>query len=412
MGIIIVLKTMETDYDVIIVGAGIAGSATGSSIAEQGNRVLILEEHREVGRPVQCAGLVTPRIFQFIPENGCILNKVSGARIYSPNGNILEIDAGETKALVIDRVKFDQGLLESAIHKGCEVWLGAKAITAKRNNGLVEVAVLKNGEEFKIKSKLLIGADGVQSKIAYWFGLKGPKFILSGFGAEMSGVDIDPKFVEIYLGNNVAPNFFSWVVPKAEKRHNGYTPARVGLACTKSKKNAYQYYTQLFSHPILGKKLSSSKIVQYIAGGVPIGMVPKSYSDNLLLVGDSAGQIKPTSGGGIYTSMVCAKHCANTANLALENNDFGSKVLRSYHKAWQDEIGKELKHGFRLNKVYMHLTDAQLEDGFKLLGEKNILDLISHEGDIDYPSKLTTKLFKKIPQLLKFAKPYIRSFFD
>ena len=405
------LRSMGDNYDVVIIGGSIAGSITGKSIAENGYSVLIIEEHHEIGHPMQCAGLVTPRIFDIIPENDCVLNKVQGAKIYSPSGEELLIDAKKTKALVIDRAKFDQNCVFQALHAGCELELGAKAVGARISAKKISVKILHDGKKYSIEPKLVIGADGVQSQVAHWFGLKRPKVILSGFGAELTSVDLDPRFVEIYLGNNVAPNFFSWAIPKSKAKKNGLVAARVMLACTKSPNSAYYYYKQLFSHPLVGPKLRHARPIQYIAGGIPIGLVSRAYSNRVMLVGDAAGQVKPTSGGGVYTSMICGNHCATTALHALETGDFSAKSLKRYQKAFMDDIGKELKRGLRLHKVYMHLSDAQLEEGFKLLGEKNILGIISKHGDIDYPSKLTTKLFKRIPQLLKFAKPYLRSFF-
>jgi digeranylgeranylglycerophospholipid reductase len=402
---------MAEIYDAVIIGGGLAGSITGKQIAEQGYKVLIIEEHHEVGKPLQCAGLVTPRIFDLVPENGCILNKVHGAKIYSPRGQELVIDAGKTKAVVIDRVRFDQNCMTMALHVGCELWLGAKALVSKRTGGTVSTKVQQHGIKRTVKSKLLIGADGVQSQVAAWFGLKGPKTILSGFGAELSSVELDPRFVEIYLGNNVAPNFFAWVIPKSSSATAGRVPARVGLVCVDTPYTAYYYYLLLHSHPILGPKLLGAKPIQYLGGGIPIGLIPKSYADNVMLVGDAAGQVKPTSGGGVYTSIVCAGYCATTAKHALETGKYSSKVLKLYQKNWLGAIGKELKRGMRLHKVYMHLRDDQLEEGFRLLGDEKIVNLISQYGDIDYPSKLVMKLFKKVPQLLKFAKPYLRSFF-
>ncbi len=402
------------NYDVVIIGGGIAGAATAIDLAKQNYNILILEEHREVGRPVQCAGLVTPRISDIIPnlpKKDFILNKVRGAVIYSPSGKELIIDAKKTKALVIDRTKLDSSILSLAMRTGGMLELGAKAIGAKYNNNGIAVTVYKNGKISVVTCKLLIGADGVQSQVAQWFGLKRPKTILSGFGAELTGVDIDPRFVEIYIGNSVAPNFFSWVIPKANFQTNSGLPARVGLICTKAPKTAFQYYQQLFKHKILGPKLGNAKPTQYIAGGIPIGPLQKSFHDNLMLVGDAAGQVKPTSGGGIYTSLLCAKHCSEAATLALEKNDCSAKILKSYQRAWMGELGKELKHGMRLYKVFMHLRDDQLEEGFRLLSDPEIVDIISKRGDIDYPSNITKTLFKRVPQLLKFAKPYLRSFF-
>ena len=404
---------MDANYDAVIIGGGIAGSYTGKSLAEQGNKTLIVEEHREVGKPLQCAGLVSPRIFEFIPENGTILNRVRGAKIYSPSGKELVIDAKKTKALVIDRVKLDQTCIAQAVRAGCDLKLGAKALAAKYENGSVVIKVMSGGEIYAVTTKILIGADGVQGQVAHWFGLKRPKTTLTGFGAELTGVEMDPRFIEIYLGNEIAPNFFAWVIPKAPAVVDGLVPARVGLACSSGngQECAFRYYHQLFSHPTLGSKLTASKACQYIAGGIPIGPVAKSYTDNVMLVGDAAGQVKPTSGGGVYTSLLCARYCAEAANRALKTKDPSAKILKSYQKAWLAELGKELKHGYRLYKVYMHLSDQQIDDGFKLLDEGSILDIISTHGDIDYPSKVTKRLFKRVPQLLKFARPYLRSFF-
>jgi geranylgeranyl reductase family protein len=401
-------------FDVVIVGGGIAGAATAVNIAKKSYRVLIIEEHRDVGRPVQCAGLVTPRIFEVFPdlsEKNCVLNKIRGAVVYSPSGKELKIDAKKTKALVVDRSKLDSNMMSLALHNGGALELGAKAISAKYNNNGIAVKIFKNEKTSVVNCKILIGADGVQSQVGQWFGLKGPKTIMSGFGAELTGVDSDPRFVEIYIGNSIAPNFFSWVIPKSNIETDHGLPARVGLVCNKAAETAFHYYHQLFKHQILGPKLANAKPIQYMAGGVPIGPVQKCFTNNLMLVGDSAGQVKPTSGGGIYTSLLCAKHCSDTAILALEKNDYSAKFLKSYQKSWLGELGKELKHGMRLHKIYMHLHDDQLEEGFKLLSEPEILDLISKRGDIDYPSKITKTLFKRVPQLLKFAKPYLRSFF-
>jgi flavin-dependent dehydrogenase len=289
--------------------------------------------------------------------------------------------------------------------------LGVKCVNARYDDDKVRLKAIQDGRQFNIKTRLLIGANGVQSQVSRWFGLKNPKFILSGFGAELTGVDMDPRFVEIYLGSEVAPNFFTWVIPKSRTRTEGLVPARAGLICTKTTDSPYSYYQRLYNHKILGPKLRNAQPVQYIAGGVPIGMVAKSYTDKIMLVGDAAGQVKPTSGGGIYTSLICAKLCAETASTALEKNDCSAKVLRTYQKAWLNELGKELKHGMRLHLVFMQLGDDQLEEGFKLLKDPEVLDIISKKGDIDYPSKITKLLFKKVPQLLKFAKPYLRSFF-
>ena len=401
------------DFDVIIIGGSLAGGLTGKLIAENGFNVLILEEHFEIGRPVQCAGLVTTRVLEHIDPSNVVLNTIKGANIYSPRGNKLVIDNLNQKTVVVDRPSLDRSLITSALQTGCNIKLGAKAVSAKRNikNGGIIIDYIENGETLQAKCKILIGADGVQSNVTRWFGLPQPDLILSGYGAEVVGAEMEPDMVTILTGKEVAPNFFAWIIPINDgNKQNGKISARVGLCTHNSPRTAFEYFTDLFTtNPISIEVLKNCQPLQTVAGGIPLGTLSKTYSDNVMVVGDAAAQVKPTSGGGIYTSLVCAKHCASTAVEALEKKDYTEVVLAKYQKSWHRELGKDLKRGLMMHRAFTHLTDDQLEEGLKILNDDKLIDLISKHGDIDYPWKLAKIVFRKVPAMLMFAKPFIKA---
>jgi flavin-dependent dehydrogenase len=304
-------------------------------------------------------------------------------------------------------------LITKALQAGCDIKLGAKALGAKRVNNKkeVEVEFIKDGKTQRVNCKILIGADGIQSNVATWFGLPKPELIVSGYGAEVTGVQLETDMVTILTGQNVAPRFFAWIIP-TDSNHgqDTTTSARVGLCIRNAPESAYYYFNKLFtSHPISSKILAKAQPLQTIAGAIPLGSPSKTYCDNVMLVGDAAGQAKPTSGGGIYTSLVCAKYCAETAVNALDKNNCSELTLGKYQKLWNKELGKELRRGLMLHRAFTHLTDSQLEEGLKILNDEKLLKLISQHGDIDYPWKLAKIVFRKVPAMLMFAKPFIKA---
>jgi len=388
------------EFDVIIVGAGPIGGYLAELISNEGYDVALLEEHREIGEPVHCAGLVTPRVFDFVSCRQTVLNEVRGAEIYSPEGHEIRIDGKEKEAVVINRSMFDREIVKAALKKGAYLFLGATALKAERKDRKMVVHGDFRGKPIRIEGKILIGADGVKSNVAKWFGLSKPEKILPGFEAEMANVNCDSNFVKIFVGNNIAPGFFSWIIPANET-------ARVGL-CIKEG-NAYAYFERMFTRGRSKEFLELAEPLGYFAGAIPVGLSKKTYDDNVMIVGDAASQVKATSGGGIYTGLACAKFCAETAIKALESRNYHSKFLSNYQKLWMEAIGKELKRDLHIHKAFASLTDAQLEEIFDLLDREELLDLISEKGDIDFPSELGFELLKKEHRFLKFAGPALKS---
>ncbi len=183
--------------------------------------------------------------------------------------------------------------------------------------------------------KLLIGADGPFSKTRELFNFPEPKEFLKGIGAEVSNVSIDPNFVEIFVGKNIAPGFFAWIIPTNK---NG-TEARIGLCIDSNALYPPMFYFKKFlKNKNTQTFLKDAKITRNIGGVIPLGALKKTFTDNVLLVGDAAAQVKPTSGGGLYPGLLSANHCANIVACSLEKNNFSSNFLKKYHKLWYKDI--------------------------------------------------------------------------
>jgi geranylgeranyl reductase family protein len=390
-------------YDVIVVGAGPVGGFVAGAISNGGYNVALLEEHREIGRPVQCAGLVSNRVFDILGEKIGVINEVKGAQVHSPSNKVLDLQGRKPKAWVIDRSIFDKTMVERAVAGGCDLKSGTKVIGFTRKKTDIIVEIKRNGKKDEIKSKLLIGSDGVSSITARSFGFLQPSEYLSGFGAECVGnKELESDFVDIIVGNNIAPGFFAWVIPTGEG-------ARIGLCTSSGKKSTYQYFLNLLSHPVIKERMGDVKIQGYVSGTIPLGLIKKPYSDGVMLVGDAAAQVKPLSGGGIYLGLLCGRHCSDVATFALENEDVTQRNLKQYEMRILDDVGKELKRAQALRKVYVGLKDKHLEEGFRVLSDEKIRSFITNHGDIDYPSGLTKAVLKKAPRLMKFAGPILKS---
>ena len=315
---------------------------------------------------------------------------------------MLTIGGDKDHAHIIDRSKFDKEIIKKSEKKGAEIFLNNSIISAQKIGDHIE---LKTSQNQDIKCKILVGADGPYSKIRDRFAFPEQTELLRGIGAEITNTDINPDFVEIFVGRNIAPGFFAWIIPT---NRNG-TNARTGLCI--SQKTSYSpkyYFTKFFTNKFSSPFLKNTKITKYIGGIIPLGALRKTSTSNVFVVGDAAAQVKPTSGGGIYTGLLCASHCSNVAIDALQKDDYTSKFLKKYHKLWYADIGKELYIGMKFRKIYKNLSDKQMDKYIEKFQNPTITEIISKYGDIDYPSKLVKPLLKKTPSLLKLLPSVIK----
>ena len=387
------------EYDVVIVGGGPIGGHIASEIASKKFKVAVFEKNKEIGKPINCAGLVTPRVFDIldIPKDPVIQNEIKGANIHSPSGNVLTIGGDKVHALVIDRSKFDKEIIKKSEKKGADVFVNNGVLSAQRIENYVE---LRTSQKQDIKCKLLIGADGPHSKIRDRFALSEPKEFLRGIGAEITNTNLNPNFVEIFVGKNIAPGFFAWIIPTNKKGKE----ARVGLCISqKTTHPPKQYFSNFLKSNLTQQFFEKMEITKYIAGIIPLGALKKTFDSNVLVVGDAAAQVKPTSGGGIFTGLLCANHCSSVTIEALQKREYTSRILKKYHKLWSDDIGRELYLGMKFRKIYKRLSNKQFDKYIEKFQNPKISEIITKHGDIDYPSKLIKPLLKKTPSLLKLV---------
>jgi geranylgeranyl reductase family protein len=392
------------EYDVAVVGGGPIGGYIAGEIAKKKFKVSIFEKNKEIGVPVNCAGLITPRVFEIIDidKKNVIQNKIKGARIHSPLGNILTIGGDKLHALVINRSKFDKEIIKKSKKYGVEVFLDENVLSAQKIEDHIELKTSKNHD---IKCDLLIGADGPYSKIRDRFAFPEPNEYLRGIGAEIVDTNLDPDFVEIFVGRNIAPGFFAWIIPTDKNGKN----ARIGLCINKNAAfSPKEYFKNFIENKYTSEFLKNTSIAGYIGGIIPLGVLKKTYESNVLVVGDAAAQVKPTSGGGVYTGLLCASHCSNVSIDALQNNNFSAQYLKRYQKLWNADIGRELNLGMKFRNIYKNFSDNQMDSYIKRFSNPKITEIITKYGDIDYPSKLVKPLLKKIPTLLKLLPSFIK----
>jgi digeranylgeranylglycerophospholipid reductase len=373
-------------YDVIVIGAGPAGSAAAYECARRGLSTICIEEHGTIGYPVQCAGLLSNTAFE---ESGVserpVLTRVSGARVVSGMGSEMLIDAKTPKAVVVDRGSFDREMAENAANCGAEYFLKTAAYGIRGNSLLVR-GVKGHAE---IPFRLLIAADGPRSTIARIHRMSRAKMYLAGIQLELLH-DCDPRFVEIYP--DASPEFFGWMIPAGNGR------VRLGL-CGQS------HVPERFK--ALLKKFGESA-THLVTGTLPLGIMPKTFGHRTLFVGDAAGFAKPTSGGGVYTGIRSARHAAAIALSCCENDLFTDAALAEYEQRWQADIGRELDLGFRLFQIRQKISAHDMDALIRGLNDPDIIRTIVDYGDMDRPGTLVKKLLCK-PAMLRCAAPLIRT---
>lgn len=386
------------EYDVAITGGGPIGCFIAEQLAVKGRNISILEEHPSIGEPMHCAGLVTPRVIDIAQSSkeGVIQNRIFGAIIHSPDGSELTIGGNKIHGIVINRRSFDEHLAKKATKAGATLSLNHKVISIKKHQQYIELTCHHNTQPHKLRCKLLIGADGSHSQIRNLLAFPKPTETLQGIGADISDALLHPHFVHIFVGQTIAPGFFAWVIPT----NSHGTTARIGLCIGRHSRQSLQhYFTSLLQQPLL----QQATIMKRYGGTIPLGVLKKTTADRIMLVGDAAAQVKPTSGGGLYTGLVCANHCISVAENAFQTNHFDEPYLRSYHKRWTEEIGRELSLGMRFRTLFTRLTDDQINKYLKKFNTKKAINIINTYGDIDYPSQLVFPLVKTIPSLISLA---------
>lgn len=390
--------------DALVIGAGPSGARTAWNLSKLGYDVSLVEEDEIVGEPCQCAGLITPRTFDYLGYRRPVMEEMNGARLWGPKDSFLNFQASETKALVIDRPDLDRSIVDKATEYGTNLMTGHRYLGHTKSDKSITATIQSREGKKEIQTKLLIGSDGPASRVARDAGLSSKREVLAAFGADVKGYEGINNHVDLFVGSELAPRFFGWGIP------TGPDTGRIGLA-TVLPNRPKNFFRNYFYKGAPSKLLGNAKIINRVSGLIPFGTRNPSYSDNVLLTGDAAGMAKPTSGGGIYSGLISADAASEISNNALENEKLDSNSLSPYQKLLTNRIGGELSKGSHLRRAFLSLNDDQLAEIIEILGEPKVKDAIEKTGDLDYASLAAFSVLKAQPKLIKFAplllKPFI-----
>ncbi len=349
---------MNSLYDIIVVGAGPAGSTAARTASENGAKVLVLEKDREVGVPVRCAEAVgekgIKKIVALKPE--WIANSIEAVRLIAPDGSVVKVHH-EDVGFVLDRKKFDYDLAMMAAKAGSEVVTKAFVFELLKENGCVSgVKVLHMGSIKEIKARIVIAADGVESRVGRWAGLKTHlqlKDIETCAQMTLTNIDMDRRFCDFYFSREIAPGGYLWVFPKNEH------VANVGLGI--SGEYAHQRSPLSYLNAFVKNKFPRASVLTTVAGGVPCAPHMKQVVANrIMLVGDAAHQSNPISGGGIVTGMLAAEIAGRVAAAAIAKKNVSEEFLSRYPKEWDKVGGQNHRKAYRLKESIYKLTDDDL----------------------------------------------------
>lgn len=368
-----------------IIGAGPVGSYTARLLAEQGKDVQVFEEHKELGRPVQCTGIVTKSFEEIIKlRKEFVVNRLKKVRICAPNG---EEACLKTDDVVINRTEFDRYLARTAEERGAKIFLNSRIEAIKATGKIKKIMICKKTEENKtkknvVRSRAVIGADGPNSLVSKFLGNKKPGF-WTGIQATVK-TQTDKNTYSVYFGDKI-PGFFGWVVPENEET------ARIGIATTTEPRAAFDKFIKKACN---GEKYKISEMQG--------GLIPK-YNPNITLeknnvfvVGDAAAQVKATTGGGLVPGLKAAE-CLSKSIIT------GKKYERTL---WG--VNAQLRGSLLIRKALDCFKEEDYNKLIQFIKSKPIEDILNKESR-DEPLKLLFKLLLKEPRLLLFLRVLFRA---
>ncbi len=312
-------------------------------------------------------------------------NEFRGAVFYSPSGKQFTLRLDSSVTCVVNRELFDQYLADLAKKVGVQYHLQSRVESLVFERDFAKgVVVNREGSRETMSSEIVIDAEGISSALLKKAGLQmlDRSMVVNGAEAEVKGADdLDEETVEVYLGQKYAPGLFAWIIPTRDGS------AKVGLA-TKSGDPRDRLHRFMHNHPIASKKLGRSEIVNLSFHPMSLGgPIPKTYSNGLLIVGDAASQVKPTTGGGVIFGLLCSKIAGEVAYEAITNNDFSAAFLSRYQSRWKAAIGFDLRVMRRIRQLLNRLSDRQMDKVISLCSTLGVNRILEEVGDLDFQGK-------------------------
>jgi digeranylgeranylglycerophospholipid reductase len=378
----------DLERDVIIVGGGPGGLIAAACLARDGFDVAVLEEHHEVGAPVHCTGVLAQEaVAELDLPRESILNVLATARFHSPAGRQISYTTPTTEALVIDRALFDRRLAHDAAAAGATIRLSSRAVDVRTSPSHAEVD-LDSGETLRARAVIL--ACGANYAFQRRLGLGMPTVHLNSAQLELPAARSGD--VELHFGAAMAPRGFAWAVPVTrDERHC----VRIGLMCDGDPARSFANVLARLG-PAWG--IRPSHVTQQPRRRLlPLAPIKRTYTDRLLAVGDAAGLVKPTTGGGIYYSIVSAKIAADVLATGLREDRLEAARLARYQESWREKLMPEFRAQLAMRMLAQRLSDDEIESLFELAQTDGIMPIVRRTAQFNRHRTLIAALFKHPP---------------
>jgi len=308
----------------------------------------------------------------FAIDKSVVLREANGARLFSPSGRLLRLWREETQASILDRPAFDRMMAAQAQKEGAEYRLGCLATGLEVEDSGVTVKVTCQGERTSLKARVVVIATGFNPKYTERLGLGKIGDFAIGAQAEVEASGVDE--IEVYFGQKIAPGFFAWLVPISNRR------ALVGLLV---RRNPELCLRRLMLNLLAQGKIASTE-VEPIYGGIPLKPLSKTYGKRLVVVGDAAGQVKPTTGGGAYFGLLSAEIAVDTLHRGLTSDTLSARGLAGYERGWKRKLGRELGIDYYARKFYERLSDQQIDRIFDIIKSHGIDESLLKARDLSF----------------------------
>jgi len=390
-------RRMEKRSDVLVIGGGPSGLRVAGRLAGKGLDVRVLEKKAAVGQNVVCTGIVGKEAFgRFGLDSGPVIQEICDVRLVSPFGTSLSYRHPRPFACVVDREKFDAAIAAAAVSAGAVVSLESRVDDLVIEPGGVRAKVKTDGDgEAWHSAAMAVIACGVDNGLQKKAGLSYPRDFLQGAQAEVPARGGEPT--TIFVGRRVAPGAFAWSVPAGDK-------ARVGLLTRKDPKVLLQ---SLLGTIGADAGAGPAGEVQIRRKAIAQGLLARTAGDRVLSVGEAAGQVKTTTGGGISYGLFCADLAAEAILGCFDRSSFSAAALAGYESGWRKALQREITVGYYTRRMCARLSDGQVEGLFHLAQTDGIMPIIRETADFDWHSGLIAALLQR----LSFMK-YFRTMKD
>jgi len=373
------INDTKPEYDIVIIGSGPAGTTTARYAAQNGLAVLLVDKKQELGAPIQCSGAVSRNALEQagVPiDDEFIQEAIYGFAIYNAKGEKKVIDYRKIKpgeygtaegckplGYVIDRRRFDRYLATQAERAGATIWLKTEAAGYRvLENGSCEVDLVRFNTPVTIKAKVVVGADGVQSQVGKWAGIKTHiklSELASCLQFVVDGVATD-GLLEIVTGHEWAPGGYAWVFPKG----HGYAEIGLGITRTMCTDNAQVYLDKFLKSSFFKERFKNCRIIEIQGGGVPLAAPLKTqWADNLILVGDAARHVNSITGGGIHTALSGGKIAGEFLSALVKSGTPATACnLKGYHDQWLNAMGNNMWKLYNVKRKIFDTADVVQRD--------------------------------------------------